>query len=217
MKTEIDRLGGVVKRLRKAAGMTQHELASQVNGYDHGNLSRFERGQQRIAPEKLAEIAKALGTSVGEIFRAAEVGNDRWKNNVLRHGSDAMYLPFIIENPDPAKPDIITSDRQYRFSAEDLEKRGIDPASCAVVEIVGDSMRPILPDGAIVAIDQSNSVLRQGHVYALNHRGMLRVSRVHSNPDSVTLVHANPEFPQESHPSEDVLILGRAFWYSAFI
>ncbi len=65
-------LGEIVKELRKSKGFTLAELADNVEGYDAGNLSRFENNKQEIAPDKLKLIAAALNTTVGNIYNLSE-------------------------------------------------------------------------------------------------------------------------------------------------
>jgi transcriptional regulator with XRE-family HTH domain len=73
--TEITKMniGLVVKQLRKQKKFTQSEVADCIDGYDAGNLSRFESGTQNIAQDKLAAIAAKLGTTVSDIYRYAEI------------------------------------------------------------------------------------------------------------------------------------------------
>lgn len=65
-------LGEIVRQLRKSKGLTLSELADSVEGYDAGNLSRFETNKQEIAQDKLKLIANALNTTVGDIYNLSE-------------------------------------------------------------------------------------------------------------------------------------------------
>jgi transcriptional regulator with XRE-family HTH domain len=65
-------LGEIVRQLRKSKGLTLSELADSVEGYDAGNLSRFETNKQEIAADKLKLIATALDTTVGHIYNLCE-------------------------------------------------------------------------------------------------------------------------------------------------
>jgi transcriptional regulator with XRE-family HTH domain len=65
-------LGPAVRNLRKMRSLTLEEVANQVEGYDSGNMSRFERGVQSIDSDKLKAIAAIFGTTVSEIYSLAE-------------------------------------------------------------------------------------------------------------------------------------------------
>lgn len=67
------RIGNIVRMLREQKGMTLAALADQVDGYDAGNLSRFERGLQDIDNAKLAKIAEILGVTLGKLYLLAEL------------------------------------------------------------------------------------------------------------------------------------------------
>lgn len=81
-------LGETVRQLRKSKGLTLSELADSVEGYDAGNLSRFETNKQEIAPDKLKLIATALNTTIGNIYNLSE-GNasNLAKQDVLQYES----------------------------------------------------------------------------------------------------------------------------------
>lgn len=70
IKAMEKKIGDVVRERRKALGLTLDELCTKLTDYDAGNLSRFEKGQQRIVEERLDEIAVALGTTTWELFKA---------------------------------------------------------------------------------------------------------------------------------------------------
>lgn len=65
-------LGPAVRSLRKMRSLTLEDVANQVEGYDSGNMSRFERGVQSIDSDKLKTIAAIFGTTVSEIYSLAE-------------------------------------------------------------------------------------------------------------------------------------------------
>lgn len=65
-------IGEVVRRWRKARGMTLEQLANTVSDYDAGNLSRFERGLQGVEEGKLREIASALQVPVSTLYAEVE-------------------------------------------------------------------------------------------------------------------------------------------------
>lgn len=60
-------LGANVRRLRKAAGLSQEDLAAQV-GVDMRYLGGIERGQENPSLAVLEQIAKALRVSVSALL-----------------------------------------------------------------------------------------------------------------------------------------------------
>jgi transcriptional regulator with XRE-family HTH domain len=64
VKLNFKMIGERIKGARKAAGMTQHELAKQVR-LSEGSISKYEHGKvEDASTKKLAEFAKALGVEL---------------------------------------------------------------------------------------------------------------------------------------------------------
>lgn len=66
------RIGGAVRQLRKQNKLTLLALADMIDGYDGGNLSRFERGAQSMASDKFEQLAKALNCKPSDIYLLAD-------------------------------------------------------------------------------------------------------------------------------------------------
>jgi transcriptional regulator with XRE-family HTH domain len=65
----LRRFGGKVRRLRLQKGFTsQMEFALKV-GLDRTYIGGIERGERNVALKNIEKIAKALGVSIGELFR----------------------------------------------------------------------------------------------------------------------------------------------------
>ncbi len=67
----IDYASNKIKELRKAAGMTQVELAEKSN-IPQSYISRLENGEHSPTAKTISKIAKALGVSAKEIDPSAE-------------------------------------------------------------------------------------------------------------------------------------------------
>ena len=66
-------MGYKIKEVREARKMTQEELAGK-SGVSRGTISALENGSVRTTTTKtLFKLAKALGTSVDQIFFAESV------------------------------------------------------------------------------------------------------------------------------------------------
>ncbi len=60
--------GENVRRIRKAKGMTQVELANLCD-VERGNMTRIEKGNTNPTLETMRKIAKALNISVSELVQ----------------------------------------------------------------------------------------------------------------------------------------------------
>lgn len=63
----LKELGGKVKALRKAKGLSVRALAAMC-GTDYSNLSRFENGQKNLYLLSLKLIAEKLEVDLKELF-----------------------------------------------------------------------------------------------------------------------------------------------------
>jgi transcriptional regulator with XRE-family HTH domain len=65
--TPTETLGARLRRLRRARGWSQIELAIQVNT-DQSNISKWERGRTRPQPYSLHKLATALGCTLTDLL-----------------------------------------------------------------------------------------------------------------------------------------------------
>ncbi len=61
------RIGETIKKIRKAKGISQMELAERI-GITYQQLQKYEKGKSKITVERLVDIAKALDVSISVFF-----------------------------------------------------------------------------------------------------------------------------------------------------
>ncbi|WP_353683982.1 helix-turn-helix transcriptional regulator [Thermodesulfovibrio sp. 3907-1M] len=61
------KIGETIKKLRKAKGISQMELADRI-GITYQQLQKYEKGKSKITIERLIDIAKALDVPVSVFF-----------------------------------------------------------------------------------------------------------------------------------------------------
>lgn len=64
----MQNMGERIRAVRKAAGVTQRELAERL-GIFYQQISQYERGERNPKYETVEKIADALGISVEELIR----------------------------------------------------------------------------------------------------------------------------------------------------
>nr|WP_307735898.1 helix-turn-helix domain-containing protein [Massilia pinisoli] len=69
---ELVSLGGAIRALRLAAGMSQEELAHLAE-VDRSYLGRVERGDNNVAIMTLCRVAQALGVSGAQLLELAHL------------------------------------------------------------------------------------------------------------------------------------------------
>ena len=73
------RFGELVRRLRVEKGYSQEELSFRV-GLHQTYVSSVERGERNVTIGTADRIARALGTTLANLFRELERGPDDNKN-----------------------------------------------------------------------------------------------------------------------------------------
>ncbi|MGF6136704.1 phage repressor protein C with HTH and peptisase S24 domain [Pseudomonas laurylsulfatiphila] len=142
---------------------------------------------------------------------------------------DEVSVPFLREVELAAGSGrfvIEESERSsLRFGKRSLRHNGVqfDQAKCVTVR--GNSMLPVLRDGATVGVNAGKCGIGDivdGDLYAINHNGQLRVKQLYRLPTGIRL----RSFNRDEHPDEDytfqevqeepIVILGHVFWWGMY-
>lgn len=204
--------------------------------------NKWLNGESQPRREKLEIISKVTGVrsewlafGEGEMTLSAIQEKSSHNSNNLGHVDvyesdeplhyDEIEVPFFTEvelsagNGFNNVSEIAT--QQMRFNLSTLSSAGVAPSRAACCKVSGDSMEPMLPDGATVGLDTSDTHIKDGKVYAINHGGMLRVKFLYRMPfNGLRIRSANPDYQDEEISGEaakDIRIIGRVFWYSAIL
>lgn len=117
----------------------------------------------------------------------------------------------------------VNTKRRLRFGKYSLKNQGVDPANARCVTIAGNSMEPVLRNGATVGVDVGNTRIVDGDLYAINHGGQLRVKQTYRLPGGGIRLRS---FNRDEHPDEEyslddmtrheIVVIGRVFWGAMF-
>ncbi|MCY1351226.1 HTH-type transcriptional regulator PrtR [compost metagenome] len=140
---------------------------------------------------------------------------------------DEVLVPFLKEVEFAAGDGRVSvevnSRRRLRFGKYSLKNKGVDPSNARCVTITGNSMEPVLRNGATVGVDVGNTRVVDGDLYAINHGGLLRVKQTYRLPGGGLRLRS---FNRDEHPDEEydldqinrqeIKIIGRVFWGAMF-
>ncbi|MDC3189118.1 helix-turn-helix domain-containing protein [Pseudoalteromonas elyakovii] len=136
---------------------------------------------------------------------------------------DEVEVPFYMEVELSAGNGSViqleTAGPKLRFSKSTLRRHGIDPTHAACVKVSGNSMEPVIPDGATVGIDTANTTIKDGDMYAIDWGGALFVKTLTRRPGGGLRIRSFniDEYPDENLSNDEaksVRVIGRVFWYS---
>lgn len=229
VKKDIERRG-LGTRLSEITGVTRKAANKWLNGEnapkaDHirkiaqffeVNTSWLEYGEEN---EHLNSVSEPLG------LYSFDLGHVDVYESIDPLHPNEIEVPFFTEvelsagNGFNSVSEIAT--QQMRFNLSTLSSAGVAPSRAACCKVSGDSMEPMLPDGATVGLDTSDTHVKDGKVYAINHGGMLRVKFLYRMPfNGLRIRSANPDYQDEEISGEaakDIRIIGRVFWFSAML
>ena len=98
------------------------------------------------------------------------------------------------------------------FRRDWLDRRGLDPARCAVIGVTGESMEPTLPDGCSILVDRARTRRRRGRVYVLRTGDGLIAKRAGKDEGGGWLLESDhPAWEPVPWP-DDAEILGEVIW-----
>ncbi|WP_083970490.1 S24 family peptidase [Halomonas sp. S2151] len=234
-----------LKQARKARKMSQVRLA-EATGLDQTTISNLETGKVS-STSRIVQLAHALQVSP----RWLATGDGSMDDNVAdlkpRYGQQPDELEMlnteVIEGNEPLRPDevmlpvfrevefaagdgctqvIENHGAQERFSLPRLMRAGVQPENAALAVAKGDSMMPVINDGATLGIDKGSRGIQDGKIFALDHGGMLRVKRLYRMPlGRMRVVSDNAdEYPEEVYAVADPdapKVIGRVFWVENFL
>lgn len=140
---------------------------------------------------------------------------------------DEVLVPFLKEVELAAGSGRMSVEvntrRRLRFGKYSLKNQGVDPANARCVTIAGNSMEPVLRNGATVGVDVGNTRIVDGDLYAINHGGQLRVKQTYRLPGGGIRLRS---FNRDEHPDEEyslddmtrheIVVIGRVFWGAMF-
>lgn len=105
---------------------------------------------------------------------------------------------------------------KLRFAKSTLRRLNVQHENAVCVEVIGNSMEPVLPDGATVGVDMGSKDVKDGKMYAVEYGELLRVKLLYLMPGGKVKIHSynTQEHDDELIPMSEIRIIGRVFWSS---
>ena len=227
-------------KIRKEKGLSREKLA-EMAGVSTSTITFLENGRNESS-KFLVEIANALGVSAEWLKDGTEQGKSvdikhKSQDSNVRNNETLGIDPWDDETPlQPHEIEVPYfknihlsagdgcfaledySRKKLRFSKYTLKNRGVSPESAACVIATGDSMEPVIPDNCTVAVDMSDTEIKDGKIYAINNDGLLQVKILRwVSGNEVSIESYNPSYKPIIKRLEDITVLGRVFWYSVLL
>lgn len=252
MNMSTQTIAEMIVKGREKLGLNQSELARRLQVSPQA-VQAWESGRAKPRVTKLQEIANALGIQGHHLLSASGLfegnvsslmtrltnatkdteatldGDVRVWDDATPLEDDEVYVPLLKEVELSAGSGRFTIEERptssLRFSKRDLRTNGVQFSNAKCVSVSGNSMFPVLRNGATVGVNVGKNKLTDimdGEMYAINHNGQLRVKQVFRIPNGLRL----RSFNRDEHPDEDytfqqlqdeqISIVGHVFWWGMF-
>lgn len=209
----MNEIASRIKELIKDMGISQNEFASRI-GTDCSNFSKQMNGKLAISRVLTNKIIVELGVSKEWLIEG--IGN-KFKNLVTDNSKMVTLPSNAIRNDKSEGAKVYDIDvtagangRSMMFTSEQvigsINVPCINPENY-IVRVSGDSMKPVINDGDMLAIREVNlSLIFWGQIYVLllDDYRMVKYIRKHENPDFVILKSANPDYDDIEIPRKDI-------------
>ncbi|AWK14067.1 hypothetical protein CCS41_06060 [Candidatus Fukatsuia symbiotica] len=221
-----------VKHAMNVEGLTQASLAVKA-GLSQAAIQKITSGKSQRS-RKLLDISRVLRVRPEWLGDGVEPMKDKWVQEGIRFER--------IHIDDPTSP---VSENEYEFplygrmerlliprdkGREDMLKMIRLPMDIAVktkttltnsVAILApdSSMCPTIQEGAIVAVDESITEIKNGKIYAVSVGGLCMLRILYALPNNMVKMRSlnQNEYPDDTVLLSDVKILGKVFYTASII
>ena len=212
----VSKLDEVLARLQDAPKALREEMALRAAATEAA-LKELTSQLSQTVPKKLEDDTALAETGSGNVVEfpdAREAEAHEQDPTALRsHGFRPLrrrgaklaagYGAFIESEP------VIG---HLAFREDWLLKHGVNHEKADIVEVMGNSMEPTLPDGSLILVDYQRTRRLADRVFAVRSDDLLLIKRlVHDNHDWLLVSDNDKEYKPVPWPREAVVI-GQVMW-----
>lgn len=152
---ERETIGARICSARRAAGLSQREVASRIRAADRidglspSAVSRIESGERRVASHELAELADVLGVAVDDLLGTAK-------------RSAALVLAARVTQAAPGDYRMIAERARQILEADDLLSRIVPAGAPLAMPTVPHGDTPVTKDGGTALAKRAREALGLG-------------------------------------------------------
>lgn len=206
-------LGITIKKLREEKGYTQLELAKEAN-IGSGTLGDIESGRNKSTVKTIDKIAKALKLTTEEKNRLdnAFMGRKVLSTSNTRPLTEDDFIEMPVRAKASAGNGYINFEETLYTK---LIRRGNFCQDCYLIEVAGNSMEPLIADGAFVIVDphQTEYIANKIYVVKIGEETFVKRILIKEEAQVMILKSINPDYDDvyiAGKELENVKLLGRA-------
>lgn len=204
-----------VLRLLEASGMTQEETAKAIDEFPQTITNWKKRGVSKAGALK---AAAAFGVSANWVLKGDGEKNSNNVTKVVEWDTDTpvdndeVEIPFykevLVSCGSGSLAEMVGNEtRKLRLSKSTLRQYGVDASNAYALTAFGNSMSPVINNGATVYVDVGRTNIVDGKIYAINHGGLFKFKYLYRMPKGgVRIVSENKdEYPEEILSADEIM------------
>lgn len=217
--------GDMVREAREKNRLSQTEFARRI-GISQSHLSDVERGAKAVSRTVAMKLQKLFGLSAQALMEMPPEGAspdriayslDTGTPMMVREATDDyLHIPILSARVAGGTPELIASERVTEHAC--IHRRAIrkhDPRVLVCTFVTGNSMEPVLRDGAVVCIDTTarpeGGKTPPGSIWAVRKGEGAVVKYLQIRDHTIVLVSENKAYPVEL-VKDPAAIIGRVIW-----
>ena len=193
----------VLNRLEELRVARKLSSVAQQTGISQASLSRAAARQQDLGLEAISRLVEYFGFTVS----APDI-----------EPSDYTMVPKVTARPG-AGSSLITDESvagYYAFRLSFFNRVDISGEHSVLMDVLGDSMQPLILDGDTILVDQADTRLQDGKIFLVGLGEELLVKRLQKTMHGWLLVSQNSEYapiPVDDPENEAFRVYGRVRWF----
>ena len=211
----------VILEAARASGRSEREISRAATGQP-GALSLIKTGRVPSA-ERTRSLCETLGLEfyIGPPRGIASLPEPRPYDPAIDDAEHVMVpkLPVsLAAGYGAAVPEVEDEPMGLlAFRRGWMRRYGLQLGQVSAVEIVGDSMEPLLIDGDTVLVDHCRSEARQGKVFAVRNINDLFVKRLERQPDNKWILTSDNKDYEPIDMSPQAILIGEVVWRGTWL
>lgn len=199
-KTINNDVGRRIRELRRAAHLTQLELAEKIGLTSKAAISKIEHGERQVSVPMASRMADALGVHLSDILFPVE-------NEAVISSATIPVLGRVVAGaPLEAVENIV--------GFVDVPVSWTMRGECFGLKVKGESMSPFIMDGDVVIVEKCETAETGDYVIALVGGRDACCKKYMRGEHGISLISLNPACQSYSFTAEEVedlpvVILGR--------
>lgn len=219
----MNTFGKNVRFLRRMRGISQDQLADKLGYKSFTTIQRWETGDNEPNLSTIKKVAEIFQIDIDKLIK--EDLDSQSDIKIIGRANVMRSYKYIDSSAAAGKPIPIEGQNYSKLSVPDSMLGKYVNQDIFFINISGDSMNKIIPDGSLVGILEFKSIydIQDGDIVAFNHDYCYSVKRYFYDQEHNRIIF-RPESTNPRHTDiiynldeEEVQIIGKVVMYNVML